>query len=60
MHDDSKFIELPGLVHKVTACHLADTTCFLMLNGDDRLAWGASKTDNTVKVSSIEVNLKET
>lgn len=39
--DQYKTIEMGMAVHRVTACYLGDMTCFLMLNRDPELTFGA-------------------
>ena len=39
--DQFKTVEMGMAVHRVTACYLGDMTCFLMINRDPELTFGA-------------------
>ena len=40
-YDQYKTVEMGMAVHRITACYLGDLTCFLMLNRDVELTFGA-------------------
>ena len=60
VNDEAKVVNCETVIHKLTACHLRDQTCFLMLNNDSRMAFGAQRTDALQAVSQKEFTLRET
>ena len=57
--DGGKVIQIPEKVTKVTAIGLRDCTCVLILNNDDSIAWGGSKSDAVRAGNQIDLTVEE-
>ena len=58
--DQYKEVSLGVAVHRVTACYLGDQTCFLMLNRDVELTFGAQLMDRADEAEEVEYSLRHT
>lgn len=59
-HAEYKTVELDGCIHRVTACYFQDMTCFLMLNRDESMAFGAQDTEVAAESTDIEYVIRDT
>ena len=55
-----KTVEMGMAVHRITACYFNDITCFLMINRDPELVFGAQKTDIADQVEEVEHQIRDT
>ena len=53
-------VEMGMAVHRLTACYYNDLTCFLMINRDPELTFGAQLMDVADLTEEVEYNLRET
>ena len=58
--DMYRTVEMGMAVHRLTACYYNDLTCFLMINRDPELTFGAQLMDVADLTEEVEYGLRET